>query len=101
MNLKTERSLEILSKLGLAYWLEVITHDPWCVYYFGPFSTIQDAELSQHGYLQDILEESAQPISITIKQFQPHTLTIFEDSLVWYWGKPESFVSGFMALIPV
>jgi hypothetical protein len=81
MNLKTERSLEILSKLGLAYWLEVITDYPWCVYYFGPFGTIQEAELSQHGYLQDILEESAQLMSVTIKQICPQNLTIFEDNM--------------------
>ncbi|MEQ8384004.1 MAG: DUF1816 domain-containing protein [Coleofasciculus sp. A1-SPW-01] len=81
MNLKTELSLEILSKLGLAYWLEVITDHPWCVYYFGPFGTIQEAESSQHGYLHDLLEESAHPMSVTIKQFCPHTLTISEDNM--------------------
>ncbi|MEQ8998193.1 MAG: DUF1816 domain-containing protein [Coleofasciculus sp. B1-GNL1-01] len=81
MNLKTELSLEILSKLGLAYWLEVITDHPWCVYYFGPFGTIQEAELSQFGYLQDILEESAHLMSVTIKQVCPQNLTLFEDSL--------------------
>lgn len=79
MNLKQELSVEILSKLGLAYWLEIITDHPWCIYYFGPFDTVQDAESSQHGYLQDLLEESAQLMSVTIKQLHPKNLTIFQD----------------------
>ncbi len=35
----------ILEQLGLAWWLEVITKQPQCTYYFGPFASVKEAEL--------------------------------------------------------
>ncbi len=66
-----------LEQLGLAWWVEVITHEPRCTYYFGPFITAKQAEAAKKGYIQDLEEENAQEIFVTIKQFQPKELTIY------------------------
>ncbi|MBW4680920.1 MAG: DUF1816 domain-containing protein [Microcoleus vaginatus WJT46-NPBG5] len=68
-----------LEKLELAWWVEIITSQPACTYYFGPFITAKDAELSQNGYIEDLEEEKAQGIAVKIKQCQPINLTICQD----------------------
>ncbi|MBD2043575.1 DUF1816 domain-containing protein [Microcoleus sp. FACHB-672] len=68
-----------LEKLELAWWVEIITFQPACTYYFGPFITAKDAELSQNGYIEDLEHEKAQGIAVKIKQCQPITLTICQD----------------------
>lgn len=48
---------EILTKfinfLGLAYWVEIVTHGPQCTYYFGPFLSRSEATIAQSGYIED------------------------------------------------
>ncbi|MBD1939621.1 DUF1816 domain-containing protein [Microcoleus sp. FACHB-68] len=68
-----------LEKLELAWWVEIITCQPACTYYFGPFITAKDAELSQNGYIEDLEQEKAQGIAVKIKQCQPMDLTICQD----------------------
>ena len=68
-----------LEKLELAWWVEIITSQPACTYYFGTFITAKDAELSQNGYIEDLEEEKAQGIAVKIKQCQPINLTICQD----------------------
>ena len=77
-----EMLINILDALGLAYWVEITTDNPRCVYYFGPFLNKQDSQLATDGYLEDLRGENAQNITYRIKRFKPdyHNLTVFEDS---------------------
>ena len=68
-----------LEKMGIAWWIEVITNQPKCIYYFGPFSSSYDAQVSSEGYLEDLEQEKAQIVNVDIKRGQPKQLTIFED----------------------
>lgn len=65
-----------LEKLGLAWWLEIVTERPRCTYYFGPFVSAKEADLACDGYLEDLQEEGVQGIAFEIKQCQPLALTI-------------------------
>lgn len=67
--------------LALNWWVEIITAQPRCIYYFGPFASFQEAQLSQSGYLEDLKGEGAQGINTQLKRCQPQTLTDFEDEL--------------------
>ncbi len=63
----------------MAWWVEIVTKKPDCVYYFGPFVSHREAQLSQLGYIEDLERERPKLIAIEIKQCQPKDLTIFED----------------------
>jgi hypothetical protein len=76
-----ETSLYLLARLGLAQWVQIITINPSCTYYFGPFITIKEAKLAQWGYIDDLLEEGAEILSVDIKQCKPRELTVLEDEL--------------------
>lgn len=65
-----------LEKLGLAWWLEIVTERPECTYYFGPFVSAKEAEVASSGYLEDLQQEGVQGIAFEIKQCQPGLLTI-------------------------
>ncbi len=64
-----------------AWWLEVGTLNPLCIYYFGPFETQQEANTSKHGYLQDLEEENSDIIFACSKFCQPQRLTIDKEEL--------------------
>lgn len=68
-----------LEKAGMAWWVEIVTKKPDCTYYFGPFASHREAQLSQLGYIEDLERERPQLIAIEIKQCQPKYLTIFDD----------------------
>jgi hypothetical protein len=74
---------EILTKLvdfiGQAYWIKVTTINPSCTYYFGPFSTVKEAQLAQPGFIEDLENENAKDIKAEIKCCQPQELTIFDE----------------------
>jgi hypothetical protein len=61
------------------YWIEIKTKEPRCTYYFGPFDSRQEAKLLQAGYIEDLVNEKAQGISVEIKQCEPTELTIVEE----------------------
>jgi len=69
-----------LNKLGLAWWVEVVTGDPRCTYYFGPFSSVSEANAARAGYVEDLEKEGAQGIAVDVKRCQPAQLTIEEPS---------------------
>ena len=75
----------LLKKIGMAFWLEIITDNPKCIYYFGPFISSQEAALAQAGYLEDLEEEQAQIIAVETKRCQPDNLTVCDDELPDYW----------------
>ncbi|MFE4108208.1 DUF1816 domain-containing protein [Almyronema epifaneia] len=58
------------------WWLQIITDQPTCIYYFGPFETPQEAQLYQEGYLEDLSAEGAKVFPPTLVQGNPPELTI-------------------------
>ncbi len=59
-----------------AWWIEVVTENPTCTYYFGPFMNAKEAQTDYYGYVEDLQTEGAKPVSILIKRCQPTHLTI-------------------------
>ncbi|MBD0300646.1 MAG: DUF1816 domain-containing protein [Tolypothrix sp. T3-bin4] len=74
--------ISYLEKMGMAWWVEIVTKKPDCKYYFGPFASHREAQLSQLGYIEDLERERPQLIAIEIKQCQPKELTIFKDEWI-------------------
>jgi hypothetical protein len=68
-----------LDLLGQAWWVEISTAEPQCVYYFGPFANAQAADLATAGYVEDLESENAQAIRVQVKRCKPNRLTIDED----------------------
>ena len=60
------------------WWVKIKTTRPACIYYFGPFDSQSEAIASEGGYLEDLMAENAQGISIEVKQDRPRVLTISE-----------------------
>jgi hypothetical protein len=54
-----EIQLNFLESLGLAWWIEITTKNPACVYYFGPFVSHHEARSQLDGYLEDLIQEGA------------------------------------------
>jgi hypothetical protein len=71
--------LNLLNFLGLAYWVEIVTEYPRCTYYFGPFTSKQEAQQAQTGYVEDLQQENAQGIVALVKRTKPIDLTLFDD----------------------
>jgi Domain of unknown function (DUF1816) len=61
------------------WWLEVVTINPHCIYYFGPFDSQMEAELAQAGYVEDLQQEGAEGIKTEIKWYSPSVLTIYQE----------------------
>jgi hypothetical protein len=74
-----ETLVDILQKVGQAWWVEIITEHPSCTYYFGPFLSHREAQDAEAGYEEDLRQEGAQHISVQIKRCQPVELTLSED----------------------
>ncbi|NJR66925.1 MAG: DUF1816 domain-containing protein [Leptolyngbyaceae cyanobacterium CRU_2_3] len=75
-----EVSINILTFLGLAWWVEIVTEAPNCTYYFGPFANVKEAKSAQSGYVEDLEQEGAKNIKVAVKRCKPDKLTIFDDS---------------------
>ncbi|KAM3115501.1 DUF1816 domain-containing protein [Phormidesmis sp. 146-33] len=69
----------LLDSLGLAWWVEITTDSPRCVYYFGPFPNSKIAKESQAGYVEDLDQEGAQNIIVKVKRCKPKNLTIYDE----------------------
>jgi hypothetical protein len=73
MNLFSSNQLEL-------FWsVEINTSVPHCTYYFGPFDSEKEAQVSRTGYVEDLYQEEARGIVAVVKQCQPDVLTIFQD----------------------
>jgi len=87
------KKAEIIEKepIEMDWWVEILTIKPCCTYYFGPFESAQEAVLAQDGYIEDLVNEGAQEITVQIKWCKPRELTIFpEDELAQrfqMWGE--------------
>ncbi|GAB4319698.1 MAG: DUF1816 domain-containing protein [Leptolyngbyaceae cyanobacterium] len=71
----------LIDLVGLAWWVEVKTESPRCIYYFGPFLTADEAEAAKPGYVEDLQQEDAQGIEAVTKRCKPVQLTIYDDDL--------------------
>ena len=67
--------------LEFAWWVEIFTKQPCCTYYFGPFVSAKEAEQTQSGYIEDLVQEKAQGIIVQIQLCEPLDLTIVKDEL--------------------
>ena len=75
---KFGESGETDSQSKWAWWVEIVTHQPQCTYYFGPFSSPKAAKQSQDDYIQDLIQEGAQGITVEVKWCKPQELTVFD-----------------------
>jgi Domain of unknown function (DUF1816) len=71
--------ISVLESLGLAWWVEIVTDNPACTYYFGPFGSGYEAEAEKPGYVQDLENEGAKGFRVVVKRCKPTQLTIFEE----------------------
>jgi hypothetical protein len=78
-NIIKELLIKFLEVIGLAFWIEVKTDKPTCIYYFGPFLSKSEAIAAQSGYIEDLQNEGTQGINAIIKRCKPQTLTIFDE----------------------
>ena len=69
----------LLSLVGLAWWVEITTDVPRCLYYFGPFSSVKEAKAHQGGYVSDLEQEGAQTIVVKVKRCKPKNLTVYDE----------------------
>ena len=74
-----ELLISLLNFFGLALWVEVVTATPRCTYYFGPFLTTAEANAAKVGYIEDLENEGALGISVSVKRCKPVDLTIADD----------------------
>jgi hypothetical protein len=72
--------INTLNLVGRAWWVEVTTSHPNCIYYFGPFTTEADAIAAQPGYIADLESEMARGIQAVVKRCKPEQLTIDTDA---------------------
>ncbi|MEG4230963.1 DUF1816 domain-containing protein [Microcoleus sp. Pol11C3] len=71
--------ISLLNFFGLAWWVEVKTSAPRCIYYFGPFLTAPEAESAKAGYIEDLENEGAEGLRVSILRCKPLTLTVADD----------------------
>ncbi len=73
--------LSFLENIGRAVWVEIVTTDPVCTYYFGPFSGEPEAREATIGYIEDLKSEGALGIEVrSVKRSRtPEVLTIFDE----------------------
>ena len=74
-----ELVIDSLNSLGFAYWVEIITKEPNCTYYFGPFLSKEEAQKAKGGYIEDLNSEAAQDIVVNVERCKPSQLTIFDE----------------------
>ena len=57
------------------WWIKIQTQAPECIYFFGPFGSKKEAKSFQSGYVEDLDQEGAEDIRLTIEQTRPAELT--------------------------
>jgi hypothetical protein len=65
----------------LGWWIEILTAQPLCLYYFGAFTSHQEVQQLKAGFIEDLLLESATILSANILFCQPSQLTLTRDEL--------------------
>ncbi|MEQ9358143.1 MAG: DUF1816 domain-containing protein [Coleofasciculus chthonoplastes F3-SA18-01] len=70
-------TLNTEAQSSCAWWVEIVTAEPTVTYYFGPYDTPEEAASYEAGYIEDLEQEGAQGIAVTVKWCKPENLTIF------------------------
>ena len=63
------------TELPLSWWVKILTTQPRCLYYFGPFDTAKEAISARSGYIEDLEGEQAEGIMVYVIQENPTILT--------------------------
>lgn len=50
---------KVLTQPPLNYWVEILTEEPRCTYYFDPFEQSAEAKAAIPGYVEDLRIEGA------------------------------------------
>lgn len=61
------------------WWVKIQTDSPHCTYYFGPFDSPDECQLNASGYVEDLKQENAGEIDVTIQWCAPEQLTVCWD----------------------
>lgn len=69
------------SEHELGWWIEIMTAQPLYLYYFGAFSTLEEAQSLQAGFIEDLLLENALIVSTNLRFLQPQQLTLSGEEL--------------------
>ncbi|MEB3175622.1 MAG: DUF1816 domain-containing protein [Cyanobacteriota bacterium] len=72
-------SISEKESVDFGWWLNISTRIPCVTYYFGPFASREQANQQMSGYLEDLEQEGAVGISVTVQETQPQNLTILDD----------------------
>lgn len=64
--------------LNQDWWVRIETKAPDCTYYFGPFDHEEEAKTSQIGYVDDLIWEGVEEITVDIEKISPQALTIYD-----------------------
>ena len=75
----TDLLIGLLEKDDKDWWVEITTVKPSCTYYFGEFKKLTEAKTACPGYIEDLENEGAEGIKVTIKRCQPKVLTICDE----------------------
>ncbi|GBO56330.1 hypothetical protein APA_4660 [Pseudanabaena sp. lw0831] len=65
----------------LGWWIEILTAQPLCLYYFGAFTSHQEVNQLKSGFIEDLLLESATILWVDIRFCQPSHITLTRDAL--------------------
>ena len=81
MNFKLNNFLSTLLflKKSTSWWVKIQTIAPQCIYYFGSFASDCEAKHHQSGYVEDLVQEKTQGITVEIERCQPKLLMIYEE----------------------
>lgn len=74
VNLNEEDLKYSLERYGLAWWVEITTVNPSTTYYFGPFTTNQEAELARSLYIETLEHKGSSIQYVRVQQYQPASL---------------------------
>jgi hypothetical protein len=70
---------DLANQLNFAWWVEISTTQPKCLYYFGPFLNEAAAQQALPGYIEDLETEGAKEITAIVKRCKPLQLTVFDE----------------------
>ncbi|MDX1978560.1 MAG: DUF1816 domain-containing protein [Pseudanabaenaceae cyanobacterium bins.68] len=69
--------ISLLERLGLAFWIEISTASPRCIYYFGPYFSRSEAEQAKPGFEEDLVREGATGlVAMIFQRPTPDILTV-------------------------
>jgi hypothetical protein len=65
-----------LASAQITWWTKLYTINPFCIYHFGPFDKIAEAESARFDYIQDLENEGAKVVFVKFTQLIPQNLTL-------------------------